>query len=77
MPTNNSENLSKVNNLLEIFFDQRDKQKKNDLFLIWLKFPEQVYTWDQTNKCILQFSSYLKKHIQKGDRCLLVSENRP
>ena len=70
-------NLSKVNNLLEIFFDQRDKQKKNDLFLNWLKFPEKVYTWDQTNKCILQFSSYLKKYIQKGDRCLLVSENRP
>ena len=77
MPTNNSVNLSKVNNLLEIFFDQRDKQKKNDLFLNWLKFPEKVYTWDQTNKCILQFSSYLKKYIQKGDRCLLVSENRP
>ena len=70
-------NLSKVNNLLEIFFDQCDKQKKNDLFLNWLKFPETVYTWDQTNKCILQFSSYLKKYIQKGDRCLLVSENRP
>ena len=70
-------NLSKVNNLLEIFFDQCDKQKKNDLFLNWLKFPEKVYTWDQTNKCILQFSSYLKKYIQKGDRCLLVSENRP
>jgi len=77
LPTNNSVNLSKVNNLLEIFFDQRDKQKKNDLFLNWLKFPEKVYTWDQTNKCILQFSSYLKKYIQKGDRCLLVSENRP
>ena len=77
MPTNNSVNLSKVNNLLEIFFDQCDKQKKNDLFLNWLKFPEKVYTWDQTNKCILQFSSYLKKYIQKGDRCLLVFENRP
>ena len=70
-------NLSKANNLLEIFFDQHKKQKKNDLFLNWLKFPEKVYTWDQTNKCILQFSSYLKKYIQKGDRCLLVSENRP
>ena len=71
-------NISKANNLLEIFFLQYDNQKNNsDLFLNSIKKEGKNYSWNQTKNSILKLKNYLIKHINNGDRCLLVSENRP
>tara|TARA_E500000331_G_scaffold121247_1_gene118427 strand:- start:8244 stop:9941 length:1698 start_codon:yes stop_codon:yes gene_type:complete len=70
-------NLSSKNNLLEVFFEQYAKQNKDDLFLKWLKFPSKKFSWKETNLSICKLSIEIKKNIKKGDRCLLISEDRP
>ena len=70
-------NLKKFNNLLELFFNQYEKQDKNNIFLSSLKSPIKEFSWEDTKTSILNLSKEFKKHIQKGDRCLLISENRP
>jgi long-chain acyl-CoA synthetase len=71
-------NLNQYNNLLELFFYQTDKQNKKSIFLQWLNpNNKKTYTWDETQKNILKLSKTIKENIEEGDRCLLVSENRP
>ena len=70
-------NLKKFNNLLELFFNQYEKQDKNNIFLSSLKSPIKEFSWEDTKISILNLSKEFKKYIQKGDRCLLISENRP
>ena len=70
-------NLKKFNNLLELFFNQYEKQDKNNIFLSSLKSPIKEFSWEDTKTSILNLSKKFKKYIQKGDRCLLISENRP
>jgi len=51
---------------------------KSDIFLEWLNpSNKKTYTWEQTEKNILKLSKVIKENIKEGDRCLLVSENRP
>ena len=69
--------LSDINNLLELFFFQYEKQNKKQLFLTSLKDKENKYSWEDTYKNILKLSKEIKKHIKKNDRCLIISENRP
>ncbi len=74
----NLDNLDNLNNLIELFANQANKQNKNDIFLEWLNPSNKItYTWDQTEKNILNLSKVIKENIKEGDRCLLVSENRP
>jgi long-chain acyl-CoA synthetase len=71
-------NLDNLNNLIELFFYQVDKQNKNDVFLEWLNpNNKKTYTWEETQKNILKLAKTIKENIKEGDRCLLVSENRP
>ena len=71
-------NLNNLNNLIELFVNQANKQNKKDIFLEWLNpSNKKIYTWEQTEKNILKLSKVIKKNIKEGDRCLLVSENRP
>ncbi len=71
-------NLNKINNLIELFFHQYEKQKKKDKILLSsLKEPKKDYSWQKTYESINNLSIELKKYLNKGDRCLLVSENRP
>ena len=71
-------NLNKLNNLIELFANQANKQNKKDIFLEWLNSDNKItYTWEQTEKNILKLSKVIKENIKEGDRCLLVSENRP
>ena len=71
-------NLDSLNSLIELFFYQSDKQNKKSIFLQWLNPNKQItYTWGETQKSILKLSKTIKKNIKEGDRCLLVSENRP
>ncbi len=71
-------NLDNVNNLIDLFVNQANKQNKKDIFLEWLNpSNKKSYTWEQTEKNILKLSKVIKENINEGDRCLLVSENRP
>ena len=69
--------ISKINNLLELFFLQYKKQNKNKIFLNSLRDDQNKYTWEKTYTNIVKLSKEIKKYIQKGDRCLIISENRP
>ena len=71
-------NLDKFNSLIELFFYQSDKQKPDNIFLEWLNpNNKKIYTWKETKENILKLSKKLKETVKDGDRCLLVSENRP
>ena len=71
-------NLDKLNNLIELFSHQAEKQNKKSIFLQWLNpNNKKSYTWEETQKNILKLSKIIRENIKEGDRCLLVSENRP
>ena len=71
-------NLDNLNSLVELFFYQVDKQNKESIFLQWLNpNNKKTYTWEETQKNIFKLSKVIKQNIKEGDRCLLVSENRP
>jgi long-chain acyl-CoA synthetase len=69
--------IDKINNLLELFYKQYQKQDKGSIFLQSLKEPHEKYSWEDVYLNINKLSDELSKYIKKGDRCLLVSENRP
>ena len=70
--------LKKINSLTELFFFQYEKQKdKSKILLSSLKEPKKNYSWQQTFELINNLSDELKKYVNRGDRCLLISENRP
>jgi long-chain acyl-CoA synthetase len=72
--------VSSFNSLNEIFFLQCEKYQKEDhLFFNNLNLKKfQTYTWLDTSKNVLKLAKFLnEKNITKGDRVLLVSENRP
>ena len=71
-------NLNEFNSLTELFFYQVKKQNSQSSFLEWLN-PEnkKKFTWGETSSNIYKLAKTLKENITGGDRCLLVSENRP
>ena len=69
--------IDKINNLLELFYNQYQKNNKESIFLQSLKEPQKKYSWEDVYLNINKLSQEITKHIKKGDRCLLVSENRP
>ena len=70
--------LKKLNNLLELFYFQYKNQgNKNEILLTSLKNPKIEYSWYETFELINKFSVEIKKFSEEGDRCLLISENRP
>ena len=69
--------INKINNLLELFYLQYRRQNKKKIFLEFLKEPIKKYSWEDTYLNINRLSKEISKLINKGDRCLLISENRP
>jgi long-chain acyl-CoA synthetase len=69
--------INKINNLLELFYQQYQKQDKESIFLQSLRESKKGYSWKDVYLNINKLSDEISKHIKKGDRCLLVSENRP
>jgi long-chain acyl-CoA synthetase len=72
--------LNKINSLVELFFEKYKEKKelKNQSFLKWLKNDKNDFlTWEQVRNNIYLFSEYLSNNLSKGDRCVLLSENRP
>ncbi|WP_075522155.1 AMP-dependent synthetase/ligase [Candidatus Pelagibacter communis] len=80
--------LKQINSLVELFFKKYEEiilsNSKNidDTFLVSLKEKNKgnklfSYSWGVVNNKITVLSEYLKSIISKGDRCILLSENRP
>ena len=69
--------IDKINNLLELFYSQYQKRGKEEIFLQSLKNSKINYSWEEVYSNINKLSEEISKNIKKGDRCLLVSENRP
>ena len=69
--------IDNIKNLLELFQHQYQKKNKEDIFLKSLKRPLKEYSWESVYLNIIKLSEEINKYINKGDRCLLVSENRP
>ncbi len=69
--------VSEINNLLELFFERYKLQDKNSIFLTPLNNNQRSFTWEETKNKILTLSEEISNINQKGDRCLLISENRP
>tara|TARA_B100000963_G_scaffold138658_1_gene120686 strand:- start:149 stop:1894 length:1746 start_codon:yes stop_codon:yes gene_type:complete len=84
--------LKKINSLVELFFIKSEENipKRFSMgessFLINLKSKESEltelrqpikYSWRAVDGQIRVLTTYLRKIISRGDRCLLISENRP
>ena len=71
-------NLKKINNLTQLFFEKFNSQSNKDKILLsTLGNKKRNYSWQQTFNYINLLSGEIKKILSKGDRCLLISENRP
>ena len=70
-------NINNLNNLIELFHFQYEKQKKNNIFLNSLRNLDNKYSWNDVYVNIIKLSETIKKYINKNDRCLIISENRP
>jgi len=71
-------NLNEFNSLTDLFFYRAEKQNPKSIFLEWLNPKnKKKLTWVETSSNIYKLAKTLKENIADGDRCLLVSENRP
>ncbi len=70
-------NFNNFENLLDLFFFKYQSQEKRDIFLQSLSDKKSSFSWEQTFLSIKKFSDLIKKNSSKGQRCLLISENRP
>ena len=72
--------LSRINSLVELFFSKYKEINSvaDRPFLKWLKENEKnFFTWEQVALKIQILSEYLRTNLADGDRCILLSENRP
>ena len=72
--------ISNFKNLNEISYFQFEKFNKEDH--LYFNNPNlkkfEIYTWSETRSYTLKLAKYLsEKNVKKGDRVLIVSENRP
>ena len=72
--------LNRINSLVELFFKKYEEisSVSDRPFLKSLKNNQKNFlTWEQVKENILILSDYLSKNLSSGDRCVLLSENRP
>ena len=72
--------LSRINSLVELFFTKYKEFNSvaHKPFLKWLKENDKDFlTWKQVSSKIQILSEYLRTNLADGDRCILLSENRP
>ena len=69
--------LDNLNNLIELFANQANKQNKKDFFLEWLTpSNKKTYTWEQTEKNILKLSRVIKENIKQWKRSEVIKDYR-
>ena len=69
--------IDKLNSLVELYFKKCEEIDPNKLFLKWLKPGKSNYNWGDIKERIFKLSYKIKSLINEGDRCLILSENRP
>ena len=69
--------ISKLNSLVELYFNKCKEVDSNKTFLKWLKLEKLIYNWGDVEERIFKLSYKVKSLIKEGDRCLILSENRP
>ena len=69
--------IDKLNSLVELYFKKCDEVNPKRPFLKWLKPDKPTYTWGDIKERIFKLSSKIQSLIKEGDRCLILSENRP
>ena len=69
--------INKLNSLVELYFNKCEIVDENKPFLKWLKPEKPTYTWGDIKDRIFKLSYKIKSLIKEGDRCLILSENRP
>jgi len=69
--------INKLNSLVELYFKKCEEVDPNKPFLKWLKPGKPTYNWGDIKERIFKLSHKIKSLINEGDRCLILSENRP
>jgi Long-chain acyl-CoA synthetases (AMP-forming) len=69
--------LSEINSLVELYFKKSEEIDGKKPFLKWLKPEKPTYNWEDITTRIFKLSNKIKSLINDGDRCLILSENRP
>ena len=69
--------ISKLNSLVELYFKKTEEVDGKKPFLKWLKPNKPTYNWEDITKRIYKLTAKIKSLINEGDRCLILSENRP
>ena len=69
--------IDKLNSLVELYFKKCEEVDPNKPFLKWLKPGKPTYSWGDIKDRIFKLSSKIQLLIKEGDRCLILSENRP
>ena len=69
--------IDKLNSLVELYFKKCEEVDPSKPFLKWLKPGKSNYNWGDIKDRIFKLSYKIKSLINEGDRCLILSENRP
>jgi len=69
--------ISKLNSLVELYFKKTKEVEGKRPFLKWLKPDKRAYNWQDVTEIIYKLTAKIKSLIKQGDRCLILSENRP
>ncbi len=69
--------ISKLNSLVELYFKKTEEVEGKIPFLKWLKPDKRTYNWEDVTERIYKLTAKIKSLIKQGDRCLILSENRP
>ena len=69
--------ISKLNSLVELYFKKTEEVEGKRPFLKWLKPDKRTYKWEDITERIYKLTTKIKSLIKQGDRCLILSENRP
>jgi long-chain acyl-CoA synthetase len=69
--------INKLNSLVELYFNKCNEIDNDRPFLKWLKPGKPTYSWGDIKERIFKLSHKIKSLIKEGDRCLILSENRP
>ncbi len=69
--------ISKLNSLVELYFKKTEEVDGKRPFLKWLKPEKRTYNWEDITLRIFKLTAKIKSLIKQGDRCLILSENRP
>ena len=73
--------IDNINSLVELYFKKYNeiKNKKELSFLFGLSSKDKNYSlnWNEVTLEIRCLTTFLQDYISPGDRCVLLSENRP